>query len=93
MIDFPSSQFIINGYSVSYRFGRNCNLGGVLIYARENKWLMCGTYHAPSQNDQTYYDNPGEALDIYNEIFSQFVLIGYFNAQDTEPILTEFLCQ
>ena len=31
---FPTSQFIIDGYSEPYRFYRNRNGGGVLIYIR-----------------------------------------------------------
>ena len=33
---FPTSQFVINGYSEPYRFDRNRNGGGVLIYIRED---------------------------------------------------------
>ena len=29
---FPTSQFVIDGYSEPYRFDRNRNGGGVLIY-------------------------------------------------------------
>ena len=63
------------------------------VNLRKTKWLICGTYHPPSQSDQFYFDNLGNALDIYNEIYNKFLLIGDFNAQDTEPILREFICQ
>ena len=33
---FPLSQFVIDGYSEPYRFDRNRNGGGVLIYIRED---------------------------------------------------------
>ena len=33
---FPTSQFVISGYSEPYRFDRNRNGGGVLIYIRED---------------------------------------------------------
>ena len=33
---FPTSQFVIDGYSEPYRFDRNRNGGGVLIYIRED---------------------------------------------------------
>ena len=33
---FPTSQFMIDGYSEQYRFDRNKNGGGVLIYIRED---------------------------------------------------------
>ena len=33
---FPTSQFLIEGYSEPYRFNRNRNGGGILIYVRED---------------------------------------------------------
>ena len=33
---FPTSQFMIDGYSEPYRFDRNRNGGKVFIYIREN---------------------------------------------------------
>ena len=33
---FPTSKFVIDGYSELYRFGGNRNGGGVLIYIRED---------------------------------------------------------
>ena len=33
---FPTSQFLIDGYSEPYRFDRNRNVGGVLLYIRED---------------------------------------------------------
>ena len=33
---FPTSQFLIEGYSEPYHFDRNRNGGGVLIYVRED---------------------------------------------------------
>ena len=33
---FPTSQFVIDGYSEPYRFDRNRNVGGVLLYIRED---------------------------------------------------------
>ena len=33
---FPSSQFLIKGFSVPYRFDRNSNGGGLFLYIRED---------------------------------------------------------
>ena len=33
---FPSAQFLIKGFSASYRFDRNSNGGGLLFYIRED---------------------------------------------------------
>ena len=33
---FPVGQFLIDGYSVPYRFDRDGNDGGILFYIRED---------------------------------------------------------
>ena len=108
---FPTSQFLIEGFCKPYRYDRNRNGGGVLIYVREDipskvlpqcaqtdieaifleinlrksKWLLCGCYH---HNYFVY--NLGNSLDKYNH-YDKFLLIGDFNAEDSEPIFSEFL--
>ena len=52
---------------------------------------MCGCYHPPNQNDQYFFNNLGNALDKYSQDYERFLLIGDFNAEDTEPCLSEFL--
>ena len=37
----------------------------VEINFRKCKWVLCGTYHPPSQSDQCYFDNINKALDVY----------------------------
>ena len=71
----------MDGFSKPYKFDRNRNGGGVMIYIRDTisckilekhscpndieclfaelhfrkcKWLLCGTHHPPSQNDEYY---------------------------------------
>ena len=33
----------------------------------------------------------GKAIDVYHQTYNKFFLIGYFNAEDTEPCLSQFL--
>ena len=100
-----------------YRFDRNRNGGGVIIYVREDipskflrknlfpndreeifieinfrksKWLLCGTYHLPSQSDQCYFDNIEKALGVYCQ-YEKAVLVGNFNAQIGEKCFDDFL--
>ena len=40
---FPTSQFVTDGYSEPYRFDRNRNGGGVLIYIRHTKPTTSGS--------------------------------------------------
>ena len=63
------------------------------INLRKTKWLMFGSYHPPSQSDSYYFNCIGNSLDIYNQFYDKFLLIGDFNAEDSETCLFEFLYQ
>ena len=54
---------------------------------------MLGTYHPPSQSDNYYFDHLGNSLDIYNQNYDNFLLIGDYNAEDSEPCMSQFLHQ
>jgi len=58
---------------------------------RKSKWLLFGTYHPPSQSDDYYFSKVSNSLDIYLPKYSNFLLTGDFNCEDSEPILAEFL--
>ena len=117
---FPTSQFLIEGYSEPYRMDRNRKGGGILIFVKEDipskrlkrhnfsddiegifleinlrktKWLLFGTYHPPSQNDEYFFNQLEKALDIYNDLYSNFLLTGDFNSETSEPCLNTFLYQ
>lgn len=61
------------------------------INLRKCKWLLMGSYHPPSQTDQYYFDSVAKALDIYSDYYEKFLLVGDFNAEETEPCLSTFL--
>ena len=63
------------------------------INLRKTKWLIFGSYHPPSQSDSYYFNCLGNALDTYNKYYDRFLLIGDFNAEDSETCLSEFLYQ
>ena len=54
------------------------------------KWLLCGTYHPPSQNDEYYFDYLDEALDTYSN-YEKVLLVGDFNTEITEHYMESFL--
>ena len=58
---------------------------------RKSKWLLFGTYHPPSQNDSYYFDFIGKALDVYDKSYDNFLLVGDFNAEETEIVMSTFL--
>ena len=115
---FPTTQFLIEGYSKPFRLDWNRNGGGLLAYIREDipckelkshsftedikgifieinlrkcKWLLFATYHPPSQCDKYFFDYLSRSLDIYSALYDKFVLIGDFNAEESEDILASFL--
>ena len=115
---FPTTQFLIEGYSKPFRLDRNRNGGGLLVYIREDipskelkshtlaediegifieinlrkcKWLLFATYHPPSQCDKYFFDQVSRGLDIYSTSYDKFVLIGDFNAEESEEIFSYFL--
>ena len=61
------------------------------INLKKCKWLILGTYHPPSLPDSYYFENVSSALDIYTKFYNKILLIGDFNAEDSEPCLSDFL--
>ena len=59
---------------------------------RKSKWLICGTYHPPSQSDQYYFDNICKALDVSCQ-YEKIMLVRDFNAQIGEKCFDDFLFQ
>ena len=55
------------------------------------KWLLCGCYHPPTQDDHYFFTNLSNALDRYTQNYEKILLIGDFNAEDHEPCLSEFM--
>ena len=58
---------------------------------RNHKWLLCATYHPPNQKDDYFFNHLEKAIDVYHQTYDKFLLIGDFNAEDTEPYLSQFL--
>ena len=50
---------------------------------RKCKWLLCGTYHPPSQSDEYLFNNLDKALDTYSR-YNKVLLMGDFNTQTSE---------
>ena len=57
---------------------------------RKCKWLLCGTYHPPSENDEYYFNYVNKALDRYSN-YKKVSLVGDFNTEITEHYIEPFL--
>ena len=55
---FPTSQFMVYGYSEPYRFDKNRNGGGVVIYIREN------IPNKPLAHHKLPHDNEGIFVEL-----------------------------
>ena len=55
------------------------------------KWLVCGFRHPLSQSDEYFFSHLGKVLDNFSTKYGGFVLLGDFNVQENETILSEFL--
>ena len=60
---------------------------------RKTKWFILGRYHLPNQLDDYLFKAVCNALDPYLKTYKKILLLEDFNAEDTEPILSEFLEQ
>ena len=63
------------------------------INLRKIKLLELGSYHPPNQKDEYFFKYISKSLDLYNQRYDKFLLIGDFIAEDTEPCLSQFLYQ
>ena len=54
----------------------------------KTRWLFCGCYHSPSQSGYYFFENIGKVLDLKHD---KFMLVGDFNAEESEPCLSQFL--
>ena len=69
------------------------DIEGVLIEInlRKSKWLLCGCYHPPRQNNDYCLHHIGNALDQFSKIYSNFLLVEDFNAEESNSSMVEFL--
>ena len=63
------------------------------IKLKKTKWLIHGTHHPPNQPDDYFFKAVDNASDQYLKTYKNYLLLGDFNAENTEPILSEFLEQ
>ena len=57
---------------------------------RKSKLLLLATYHPPSQADTYYFRCIGNALEKYITKYDKFLLVGDFNAEEKETIMSNF---
>ena len=83
--DIPCKQLF------NHEFSDNIEGMFIELNFRKSKWLLFGTYHPPSQNNTFYFNNIGNALDIYTVKYDKILLAGDFNVEETEIVLENFM--
>ena len=83
--DIPSKQL--------FHYSLPDDIEGLFIELnfRKSKWLLGGIYHPPSQDDNYFFRCIARALDAYNDIYDKFLLVGDFNAEENEAVISEVL--
>ena len=57
----------------------------------KSKWLLYGCYRPPRQSNDYFLHNLGNALDKFSKTYSNFLLVGDFNAEESNSSMAEFL--
>ena len=86
MSDIPSQLL------TKYSFPNDIEGLLIEINFRKSKWLLFGTYHPPSQNEQYCFGCLDKALDVYSS-YEKVILTGDFKAQENECVSDSFLYQ
>ena len=71
------------------------DIEGIFLELNLNKYklLVLGTYHPPNQDNQYYFNNISNSLDLYLREYGRFVLIGDFNMSDSDQCFSDFNSQ
>ena len=110
----PNGQFQIHGYSELYRFDRNRNGGGILVFIREDiptkltdsqikiqwffielnlrrkRWLFCCSYNPKYSQISHHLKEIGKDLDVLTSKYDNIILMGDFNAEPAETVVSDF---
>ena len=62
----------------------------VEINLRKKKWLLCCSYNPHKNSISNYVDVLRRELDTHSSDYENFLLLGDFNAEMTDPSLKEF---
>ena len=59
----------------------------VEINLRTNKWLLYCSYNPT----KSHLQETGNNFDLFSSKFDNYLLIGYFNAESKEPVISNFV--
>jgi len=83
--DIPSTEL------KSFKFDNDVECVCFEINLRGKKWAIFSIYRAPSQSEAHFFENLGKGIDHYSEKFEKFLLLGDFNAVETDQHVHKFM--
>ena len=63
------------------------------INLRKTTFLLLAIYHPPSQSKKYFLECITKILDKYSHSYEKVLIAGDFNAQESEPVLNEFITE
>ena len=58
---------------------------------RKEKWLVVSIYKPPSQNNKYFLEELTKMIDYYSNIYEKQVIMGDFNIESNNKVLTDFM--
>ena len=83
--DIPSKQL------KSFKFQDDIECIGFEINLRKKKWAFFSIYRPPTQSQPYFFAQLSTAIDHYTDKYESFIVVGDFNAMETEQELGDFM--
>ena len=74
-----------------YKPPKDIECGIIEISLKKQKWLLFSIYRPPSQSEEYFFDEIGKGLDFYSSKYEGICLIGDFNCEPKENIISGFM--
>ena len=75
---------------IQHKLPENIKGRFIEINLRKQKFLLFGGYRCPRQEAEYILKHVNFALDTYRQTYDRFILIGNFNLNETDPLMSEF---
>ena len=74
-----------------YKAPADIDCGVIEINLKKQKWLLATTYRPPTQSQQYFFTEDGKTLDHYCRAYENLILIGDFNCEIDDDVISDFV--
>ncbi len=74
-----------------YKPPNDIECGIIEISLKKQKWVLFSIYRPPSQSEKYFFEEIGKGLDFYSSKYESICLIGDFNCEPKENIVSDFM--